>query len=115
MNTSDATQNLVSVTLDRRAVNGGILLSEETVTFETLGPGESGTARFRVLAQATGAVTFSQVTAEPGVTSNFVLHAGVDERGVPLSPSAIVLPIRPGTSRMTSCSPRSACSARRSP
>jgi hypothetical protein len=91
-NTSDRAVNLVSVNLDPRAVSGAELLSEATVQFDTIASGQAATARFQLLAQRTGAVTFSQVTTEPGITANFTLHTGIDERGVPLSPRALVLP-----------------------
>ncbi len=91
-NTSASTANLLSVSLDPNLLSGAELLSEKTVRFETLRPGESATARFRLLSQRTGNVTFSQIVSEPGITASFALRGGVGERDVPLSPNALVLP-----------------------
>jgi hypothetical protein len=98
-NTSDRTVNLASVTLDGRAISGAALiddqgqpLDEQTVVFDSLAAGESALASFRLRAEATGRVTFSQITTEPGVTANFTLRAAVGERGEPVSPSTLVLP-----------------------
>lgn len=84
--------NLVSVSLDRRAVSGAQLVSDETVTFPTLMPGDSATATFNLIAQKTGSVDYSSFTSDNGLSGDFHLRTGVDERGVPLAPNAIVLP-----------------------
>ncbi|MBI3860214.1 MAG: carboxypeptidase regulatory-like domain-containing protein, partial [Thaumarchaeota archaeon] len=91
-NTSLSPANLVSLTLDKRAVFGAQLLSDDTVLFETIASGQSATGKFSLRAQRTGEVTFSQLTTESGLTSRFILRTGVDERGVPLSPGSFILP-----------------------
>ncbi|MCI0438180.1 MAG: hypothetical protein L0177_03510, partial [Chloroflexi bacterium] len=91
-NTSLSPANFVSVNLDPRSISGAQLVSEDSVVFETLGPGESGTARFRLVAQQTGDVTASSFTAGEGISGSFQLRTGIGERGVPLAPNVIVLP-----------------------
>jgi hypothetical protein len=85
--------NLVSVTLSSASISGGILESDGTVQLGTILPGQTATARFRVRAQRTGAVTFSNLTTgDDAVTGRFRLRMGIDERGVPLSPDSIGMP-----------------------
>ena len=91
-NTSLTVANLVSVNLDRRSVSGAQLASDETVEFPTIAPGQSATARFTLVSQQTGEVTFSSFTSDPGLTGRFQLRTGIGERGIPLAPNAIVLP-----------------------
>ncbi len=89
-NTSRTVANLVSINLDPLGISGAQLVSDPTVSFETIGAGQSATARFRLVSQRTGSVTASSVTGEAG--GGIRLFTGVDERGVPLAPNAIVLP-----------------------
>lgn len=89
-NTSRSPANLVSVNLDPLGISGAQLVSEPTVSFETLPAGQSVTARFQLIAQQTGEVTASSFTGE--ADGGIRLFTGVGERGVPLSPNAIVLP-----------------------
>lgn len=91
-NTSQTIANLVSVGLEPRAISGAQLLSDPTVTFETLAPGQAVTAKFRLVAQKTGSVTFSSFTGEASSGGGIQLTTGIDERGVALAPNAIVLP-----------------------
>ncbi len=91
-NTSQTAAQLVTVGLEPRAITGAQLLSDAAVTFDTVAPGQAVTARFRLLAQKTGHVTFSSFTGEAGTGGGIQLSTGVDERGVPLAPNAIVLP-----------------------
>lgn len=88
-NTSRSAANLVSVGLDPLAISGAVLLSDPTVSFDTLLPGQAVTARFRLSPQQTGEVTASSFTGPDG---GIRLVTGVDERGAPLAPNAIVLP-----------------------
>ncbi|HEX8310771.1 MAG TPA: carboxypeptidase-like regulatory domain-containing protein, partial [Chthoniobacteraceae bacterium] len=93
LNTGAAPANLVNVTLNRNSISGGVLESEETVQLGTILPGQTGTATFRIRAQRTGAITFSNLTtSDDSVVGRFRLKAGVDERGVALSPDTLVLP-----------------------
>jgi hypothetical protein len=89
-NTSLSPANLVSVNLDPLSISGAQLLSDPTVAFDKLPAGQSTTARFRLIAQQTGDVTASSFTGQ--ADGGIRLFTGVGERGVPLSPNAIVLP-----------------------
>ena len=89
-NTSQSVANLVTVGLDQFAISGAELLSPPSVTFETVASGDSVVAKFRLRAQRTGEVTFSSFTGD--AAGDIRLTTGVDERGVPLAPNAIVLP-----------------------
>lgn len=90
-NTSLSPANLVSVNLDPLGISGAQLISDPGVAFDTVPPGQSVTAKFRLLAQQTGDVTASSFTGE--ADGGIRLFTGVGERGVPLAPNAIVLPV----------------------
>ena len=93
LNTSSSPANQVSVTLPQASLSGGILQSPETVQLGNIPPGQTATAHYRVLAQRTGAISFSNLTTgDDAVTGRFRLHMGVDERGVALSPDTIGMP-----------------------
>jgi hypothetical protein len=93
LNTSQTVANLVSVSLNANSISGGILESDETVQLGTIAPGETATATFRIRAQRTGAITFSNLTtSDDSLVGRFRLRAGIDERGVPFSPDTLVLP-----------------------
>ncbi len=89
-NTSRSVANLVSVNLDPLGISGAQLISDPTVSFESLPAGQAVTAKFRLVAQQTGEVTASSFTGE--ADGGIRLFTGVGERGVPLAPNAIVLP-----------------------
>jgi hypothetical protein len=91
-NTSRSVANLVSVNLDPLSISGAQLQSDATVTFQSIAAGESATARFTLLSQRTGEVTFSSLTGDAAAGGGITLFTGVGERGVPLAPNAIVLP-----------------------
>lgn len=91
-NTSRSVANLVSVNLDSRSISGARLSSDETVLFDTIAAGQSATAKFTLVSQQTGDVTFSSFTSDPGLSGRIQLRTGVGERDIPLSPNAIVLP-----------------------
>ncbi len=93
LNTSDLTANLVSVSLNKLALSGVVLLSDEKVDLGNLAPGESATATFRLRSQRTGSVYFSNLTtSDDSVRGRLNLFMGVDERGVALSPDSIGFP-----------------------
>jgi hypothetical protein len=95
LNTSSVPANLVNVTLREASISGGTLApgSPETVQLGTLLPGESATAKFRIISQRTGAITFSNLTtSDDSLVGRFRLRAGVDERGIALSPNTLLLP-----------------------
>ena len=56
-NTSQADANLVSISLDPRGLSGAELISNPTVTFDTIAAGSAATATFHLRALRTGAVT----------------------------------------------------------
>lgn len=91
-NTSQTPANLVSINLDPRSISGAQLISNPTVTFNTIPPGSSGTAKFTLTAQQTGSVTYTWFTSDDGLSGAFQLRTGVGERGITLSPNSIVLP-----------------------
>ena len=95
-NTSTSSANLVSISLDRRSISGARLTSDETVRFDAIPAGQSVTAKFSLVSETTGYVSFSQFTRDPGLSGSFQLRTGVGERGVPLAPNAIVLPATAG-------------------
>ncbi|MCP5050858.1 MAG: hypothetical protein GY940_27080, partial [bacterium] len=91
-NTSPVTANLVSLTMPDSRLMGVQLMGEETVSFETILPGESKTALYHMLSLTTGEVRASAFEAQGNVTGKFVLSASVGEKGIPLSPDTLVLP-----------------------
>jgi hypothetical protein len=93
LNTGSTVANLVQVALSQHSISGGTLESDETVQLGTLQPGQSATAKFRIRSQRTGAISFSNLTTgDDSVVGRFRLSAGVDERGVALSPDSIGMP-----------------------
>ncbi|MGE5243271.1 MAG: Ig-like domain-containing protein [Betaproteobacteria bacterium] len=91
-NTSKTPANLVSVNLDPHSITGAQLLSDPTVTFDSIPPGQSAVAKYSLRAQLTGEVTFASFTGDAALGGGIRLETGVDERGVALSANAIVLP-----------------------
>lgn len=91
-NVSNALANLVSINLDSGSLSGAILLGESRAEFETIDPGDSEIAHFRLLSQKTGRVFATAFLSDPGLTGQFTLRAGVGDLDVPLSPDVIVLP-----------------------
>ena len=85
-NTSQSAANLVSVNLDPRGISGAQLISDQSVTFDAIAAGQAATAKFTLIAQKTGEVTFSSFTGEAAAGGGIQLTTGVDERGVPLAP-----------------------------
>ncbi|MCC6232403.1 MAG: carboxypeptidase regulatory-like domain-containing protein, partial [Verrucomicrobiales bacterium] len=93
LNTGDVPAQATRISLNRLAISGAVLLSEETVELGDLAPGDSATATFRLRAQRTGSVYFSNLTtSDDSVRGRLNLTLGVDSRGVPLSPDVIVYP-----------------------
>ena len=93
LNTGLSVANLVQVTLNSASISGGELQSAETVVLGTILPGQTATAKFTIRALRTGAVSFSNLTtSDDSVIGRFRLRAGVDERGVVLSPDTLALP-----------------------
>lgn len=94
LNTSEVPANQLSITLRGASLSGGVLESPEVVLLGDVAPGQTVTAAFRVRAQRTGFVRFSNLTTgENSVQGRFNLSMGVDERGVELSPDALAMPV----------------------
>src|ERR1043165_158215 len=93
LNTSQVEANLVSITLPKGSLSGGQLMRPEKVDLGTIKPGETKTAKYRVRAQRTGRVKFSNLTtSQDSVLGRFTLRMGVGERGVELPPDTIAYP-----------------------
>jgi Tol biopolymer transport system component/protocatechuate 3,4-dioxygenase beta subunit len=93
LNTSSVEANLVSVSLRSASLSGGVLESPEVVPLGNIAPGQSATATYRVRAQRTGSVRFSNLTTgENSTQGRFNLTMAVDERGVDLSTDSIGYP-----------------------
>ena len=92
-NTSQSAANLVSVNLDPRGISGAQLLSDPSRSRSRRSPpGQAVDREVPLVAQKTGEVTFSSFTGEAAAGGGIQLTTGIDERGVPLAPNAIVLP-----------------------
>ena len=93
LNTGATPANFVSVSLASASLSGGVLESAETVQLGTILPGQSGTATYRVRAQRTGYISFSNLTmGDDSMQGRFRLSMGIDERGVALSPDSLAMP-----------------------
>lgn len=91
-NTSSVDANLVSMMMPRNRIFGAELLSDETIRFETIRPGETVSAPYRLRARETGRVTASAFEADGAVAGKFVFTAAVGEKNIPLSPDSLVIP-----------------------
>jgi hypothetical protein len=93
LNTGSGVANFVRVTLPAAALSGAELQSDATVELGTILPGQSATARWKLKAQRTGQITFSNLTfGEDATAGRFNLSMGVDENGVALSPDSLGFP-----------------------
>lgn len=93
LNTGSGVANFVRVTLPAAALSGAALESDATVELGTILPGHSATARWKLRAQRTGQITFSNLTfGEDATAGRFNLTMGIDERGVALSPDSLGFP-----------------------
>jgi protocatechuate 3,4-dioxygenase beta subunit len=92
-NIGQGAANLLTLALDEAALSGATLLAAPD-PIETLAPGDSHTARFRLRSQRTGQVTatYLRFDTASGASGDLRFRLGVGERGVPLSPDTLVLP-----------------------
>ncbi len=74
------------MTLPTASISGAASESDATVLLGDILPGETRTASYRLRAQRTGAITFSNLSSDDDVVGRFRLRTGVDERGVTLEP-----------------------------
>ncbi|MGA9752246.1 MAG: carboxypeptidase regulatory-like domain-containing protein [Acidobacteriota bacterium] len=94
-NTSDGTTaNDVTLALPSGNIEGAALVSGQpgNVSLGNLGPGQSATAQFTLLALRTGQVTVTSGSGTGGTTGTVVLTVGVGDAGIPLSPDTLILP-----------------------
>lgn len=95
LNTGSTPANRARVTLPGSSLSGAVFEGDQAPTVE-LGdilPGQSATARYRLRAQRTGEISFSNLTTGDDATAgSFRLTMGVDERGVALSRDSLALP-----------------------
>lgn len=94
LNTGGSPANSATVTLPKNALSGTQLEDDqaETIALGDILPGESRTADFRMRSLRTGFVAFSQFSSGSEVQGFFRFRAGVDERGVELSPDTLAYP-----------------------
>jgi hypothetical protein len=91
-NTSPVDANLVSVILPKNNVIGAKLLTDESISFETIKPGQSETVRYHLESLVTGRVSATAMEMEGNLKGRFMLTVGVGEQGIVLSPDTLVLP-----------------------
>ncbi|HRJ40425.1 MAG TPA: carboxypeptidase regulatory-like domain-containing protein, partial [Caldilineaceae bacterium] len=90
-NISDVPANFATLSLLPRSLSGAQLLSQETVQIDTILPGDSATATFRLRALQTGSVVASSLASE-NTPGKFEFRMDVGELGIPLSPNVLQLP-----------------------
>lgn len=81
--------------LSRNSINGAQLLAGDDGRRQftgTIRRGEPATVKWRLRANATGAVTASYVKFGEEIGAGLNLVTGVGDRGVPLSPDSLILP-----------------------
>ncbi len=90
-NISETPANFVSLSLLPRSISGAILESSSTVQINTIEPGDSATATFKLRSEKTGAVTSNSIAAD-GIPGKFEFYTAVGELGIPMSPNVLSLP-----------------------
>jgi hypothetical protein len=93
-NTSASPVNLLSITLPPTGLSGVELAAGETnvKTIPTLLPGDAEVVEFDLVSRRTGKVVASSVRSASAIDPRFELVVGVGDAGIPLSPTALVLP-----------------------
>ncbi len=94
-NISQALANNLQVSLNNNQLSGALLLSDATLTIDTLRPGEAKMLKYQFRSQRTGKViaSYLHLDTETGTTGNLLFSLGVDTRNVPLSPDTLTLPV----------------------
>ncbi len=90
-NISDVPANFATLSLLPRSLTGAQLLSDERVQIDTILPGDSATATFRLRALLTGSVVASSLASE-NTPGKFEFRMDVGELGIPLSPNVLQMP-----------------------
>jgi protocatechuate 3,4-dioxygenase beta subunit len=93
-NTAAAPVNLLSIALPPTGLSGVELAAGETnvKTIPTLLSGDAEVVEFHLVSRRTGKVTASSVRSASAIDPHFELVVGVGDAGIPLSPTALVLP-----------------------
>jgi hypothetical protein len=94
-NISQALANDVRVTLDGARMSGARLVGDSTKTIDTLLSRDSRMLEFDFIAERTGQVvaTYLNLETQNGSTGQLKFTLAIGERGVPLSPDTLVLPV----------------------
>jgi hypothetical protein len=94
-NISQALANDVQVTLDGARMSGARLVGDTTKSIDTLLPRDSRMLEFDFIAERTGQVvaTYLNLETQDGSTGRLKFTLAVGERGIPLSPDTLVLPV----------------------
>jgi hypothetical protein len=94
-NISQALANDVQVTLDGARMSGARLVGDTTKSIDTLQPRDSRMLEFDFIAERTGQVvaTYLNLETQDGSTGRLKFTLAVGERGIPLSPDTLVLPV----------------------
>lgn len=94
-NISQALANDVQVTLDGARMSGARLVGDATKSIDTLQPRDSRMLEFDFVAERTGQVvaTYLNLETEDGSTGRLKFTLAIGERGIPLSPDTLVLPV----------------------
>lgn len=94
-NISQALANDVRVTLDGARMSGARLAGDGTKSIDTLLARDSKMLEFDFIAERTGQVvaTYLNLETDNGSTGTLKFTLGVGERGIPLSPDTLVLPV----------------------
>jgi hypothetical protein len=93
-NISQSIANSVQLTLDASRMSGATLLSDQTLTIDTIAGGDAKTLTYTFKSLRTGQVVASYLHFDTtdGSTGELKFTLGVGERGIPLSPDTLVLP-----------------------
>ncbi|MEO8379455.1 MAG: carboxypeptidase regulatory-like domain-containing protein [Acidobacteriota bacterium] len=94
-NISQSLANDVRVTLDGARMSGARLGGDATKSIDTLPARDAKTLEFDFIAERTGQVvaTYLNTDTNNGSTGTLKFTLGVGERGIPLSPDTLVLPV----------------------
>ncbi|HEX2060055.1 MAG TPA: carboxypeptidase-like regulatory domain-containing protein, partial [Thermoanaerobaculia bacterium] len=94
-NISQALANDVQVTLDGARMSGARIVGDTTKSIDTLQPRDSRVLEYDFIAERTGQVvaTYLNLETDNGSTGRLKFTLAIGERGVPLSPDTLVLPV----------------------
>jgi hypothetical protein len=90
-NTGNSPANQLTLRLPPDKLAGVQVVGDSSKTIDLL-PGDSQLVEFTLLSKLTGRVVADAVRNSSQITPTFDLSVGVGEKGIPLSPNAIILP-----------------------